>query len=155
MPILCLIVAAALWGGSFAASRAAVLALPPVSVAFLRSLLTAGVMAPLALRKAGWAAAHGAPAAFWWQMAYLVVAGTVLAFTLWYRGVAALGAARSGAFLPLVPVSGLILSALFLDERPGLLQVAGGALVMASARLASRPAPGPFPHPGVPFRESS
>ncbi len=62
MPILFLIVAAMLWGGAFTAGNVAVPALPPLSVAILRSSSTAAVMAPRALGEGGWAAARRGPA---------------------------------------------------------------------------------------------
>ena len=134
---------AQVFGGSHSVAKVAALRTTPLVATAASNLFGPVLLLPLALGLEGWTAARGAPAAFWWQMAYLVVAGTVLAFTLWYRSVATLGAARSGAFLPLVPVFGLILSALFLGERPAPLQVAGGALVMASAMVAARRQPVP------------
>ena len=49
----------------------------------------------------------------------------------------------AAAFLPLVPVFALILSALFLGEQPGPLQVAGGGMVLVGRAVATRRPAGP------------
>ncbi len=140
---LILLCGALVFGGSHSAAKVASLRTTPWVATAASNLIGAVLLLPLALGTGAWAAVRRAPAAFWWQMAYLVIAGTVLAFTLWYRGVAAVGAARSGVFLPLVPVFGLVLSALFLGERPGPWQILGGVLVLAGGTVAARRPAGP------------
>lgn len=77
----------------------------------------------------------------WLNIAYLAVFGTVLAFVWFYQGVHALGAARAGQFINLVPVSGVCLGAWLLDERVSWSLLAGGILVLLGLWLTNRSAP--------------
>lgn len=74
----------------------------------------------------------------WLNIAYLAVFGTVLAFVWFYAGVQALGAARAGQFINLVPLSGVCLAAVLLDEPLTPPVLIGGLLVMAGLWLTNR-----------------
>ena len=74
----------------------------------------------------------------WLYIAYLAVFGTVLAFVWFYKGVHALGAARAGQFINLVPVSGVCLGALLLDEPVTWSLLLGGCLVLTGLWLTNR-----------------
>ena len=65
----------------------------------------------------------------WISVLQLALLGTVAGFVWWYDGVAELGAARASVFVNLVPVFGVLLSALILSERLNVSQLAGGILV--------------------------
>jgi drug/metabolite transporter (DMT)-like permease len=69
---------------------------------------------------------------------FVGVLNSALAFLWYYEGVARLGAMRSSAYINLVPVSGVALSALLLGERASLPMLAGGALVIAGLVLLNR-----------------
>lgn len=62
----------------------------------------------------------------------------VLAFVFWNRGVAALGAARAGAFLHLMPLFAAVLAVLALGEPLAAYHLVGGALVIAGLVWAGR-----------------
>ena len=64
--------------------------------------------------------------------------GTGLAFVLMGRLVARVGSARASFATYLIPVVALVLGAVFLDETVQALSIAGIALVIAGALLASR-----------------
>jgi probable blue pigment (indigoidine) exporter len=66
---------------------------------------------------------------------YLVGASTILAYTLWFRGIERLGAQRTSMLLLLVPVVGLAVDVLFLGRQLSNLQYLGGAAVLASLLL--------------------
>ena len=68
--------------------------------------------------------------------------GTGLAFVLMGRLVARVGSARASFATYLIPVVALMLGAVFLDETVRALSIAGIALVIAGALLASRKEPG-------------
>ncbi len=91
-----------------------------------------------------WDEMASVPAAAWLAFGYVTVPGTIVAFLLWNRGVAEIGAARAAAFLNLVPVIGVAVSAAVLGERLVPWQVPGAGLVMAGVYLTttgrSRPA---------------
>lgn len=60
------------------------------------------------------------------------------AFVLWNRGVAAIGAARAGAFLHLMPLFAAALGVAFLGERLAGYHLVGAALVVVGLGLAGR-----------------
>ncbi len=74
-----------------------------------------------------------------WQgglaLALMVTAGTVVAYMLWNRSIAELGAARTALFLNLVPVFAMLTASL-LGQLPNLIQLGGGALVIGSVMLS-------------------
>ncbi|WP_242521591.1 DMT family transporter [Motiliproteus sp. SC1-56] len=76
---------------------------------------------------------------------YVALFPSVLAYIFWNRGVAELGAARAGIFFHLMPVSGLILSAIFLGEVVQAYHLAGIALIFSGLFLANRFARGKTP----------
>jgi drug/metabolite transporter (DMT)-like permease len=65
----------------------------------------------------------------WISVLQLALLGTVVGFVWWYDGVAKLGAARASVFVNLVPMFGVLLSALILSEKLNLSQLAGGIVV--------------------------
>lgn len=81
------------------------------------------------------------PDSFWMAVAYMSLVGTVLAFFLWHRGVESMGTARASAFLYLIPMFALIFAALFLQEYPTPVQVAGMLVVLGGVYLSGRNEP--------------
>ena len=63
---------------------------------------------------------------------------SVLAYIFWNRGVEAVGAQVAGLFVHLMPVFGVILAWLFLDERLRVYHVAGIVLIVAGIAITSR-----------------
>ena len=63
---------------------------------------------------------------------------SVLAYIFWNRGVEAVGAQVAGLFVHLMPVFGVILAWLFLDERLQVYHVAGIVLIVAGIAITSR-----------------
>ena len=75
----------------------------------------------------------------WANILFLGVLATGVAFTWYVRGIQAVGPARAGIFINLVPVFAVLLAWLILYEpiHPSL--IVGGLLVLAGVRLAHRP----------------
>lgn len=69
---------------------------------------------------------------------YTGVFPAFLGYILWNRGVAEVGAARAGLFMHLIPAFGIMLSMIFLDERPALYHAAGIGLIFAGIWLNTR-----------------
>ena len=69
---------------------------------------------------------------------YLGVFPSVLCYQMWGKGVVALGAARSGVYLHLIPPFGAAMAMLFLGERLQAYHVVGFALILAGITLTSR-----------------
>lgn len=78
----------------------------------------------------GWGAVLG--------VLYLGVFPSVLCYQMWGKGVLALGAARSGVYLHLIPPFGAAMAMLFLGERLQIYHVAGFALILTGIFLTSR-----------------
>jgi drug/metabolite transporter (DMT)-like permease len=79
-----------------------------------------------------------------WQVlsatAFLGIFGTVIGFVWYYEGVKAIGPARTAVFNNLVPVFGIALSTLILNEPILISMVIGGLLVIAGVSLTNRAA---------------
>ena len=69
---------------------------------------------------------------------YTGVGPALLGYILWNRGVAEVGPARAGLFMHLVPAFGIVLSMIFLDEKPALYHAAGIGLIFAGIWLNTR-----------------
>lgn len=69
---------------------------------------------------------------------YLGIFPSVLAYIMWNRAVADVGAARAGPFIYLVPVFGTTLAWVFLGERLHLYHLVGVALIFAGIWISSR-----------------
>jgi drug/metabolite transporter (DMT)-like permease len=80
----------------------------------------------------------------WISVLQLALLGTVVGFVWWYDGVAELGAARASVFVNLVPIFGVLLSALILSEKLNGSQLAGGIVVGVGVALGTigKPADG-------------
>jgi drug/metabolite transporter (DMT)-like permease len=63
---------------------------------------------------------------------------SVLAYIFWNQGVAQVGANVAGLFVHLMPVFGVLLAWVFLDERLALFHVAGIALILSGIGITSR-----------------
>ncbi|MBA1272211.1 DMT family transporter [Stutzerimonas azotifigens] len=71
---------------------------------------------------------------------YLGAGGTVIGFVWYYQGVQAIGPARTAVFNNLVPVFGVLLATLLLDEPLTLAMLVGGALTIGGVMLTNRSA---------------
>jgi drug/metabolite transporter (DMT)-like permease len=69
---------------------------------------------------------------------YTGVGPAFLGYIMWNRGVAEVGATRAGLFMHLVPAFGIVLSMIFLDERPALYHAIGIGLIFAGIWLNTR-----------------
>jgi drug/metabolite transporter (DMT)-like permease len=93
------------------------------------------LLLPVTLTGKGWSGLGSASAGAWASVAYLSVAGTVLAFVLFYEGVRLLGAPAASAFALLVPIFGVLSSVFVLGERLRPALALGGVIVMAGLWL--------------------
>jgi drug/metabolite transporter (DMT)-like permease len=72
----------------------------------------------------------------WSAIVYGGIAGLVIAYLFWYRGVRVLGPTRTAMYLNLQPVFALFIAWAALGERPELTQLLGAAAVMSGLLLA-------------------
>ena len=77
-----------------------------------------------------------------WQVlsaiVFLGIFGTVIGFVWYYEGVKTIGPARTAVFNNLVPVFGVSLSALLLNESILISMIVGGVLTIAGVSLTNR-----------------
>lgn len=69
---------------------------------------------------------------------YLALFPSVLAYIFFNSGIAVVGASRAGLFVHLMPVFGIILSMVFLGERPQTYHLVGIALVFCGLFVSTR-----------------
>lgn len=69
---------------------------------------------------------------------FVAIFPALLAYHFWNLGVAAIGAARAGVFIHLMPVFGSLLGVMLLGERFGLHHAFGMALIFAGVAVATR-----------------
>ncbi len=106
----------------------------PLAVTGWSDILGTAFFIPLVLWESlasGRAAWWTAPSGVWLALAVMAVFPTILSFTWWNQGVKELGVARASLFIYLVPVSGLLISVLWLGESLLPWQWAGAALAAA------------------------
>jgi len=109
-------------------------------LAFLAALALVGAVALTPFAAWEWLTGqrlHAEPAA-WAAIFYTGAFAALLGFVCWNQGVAAVGPAQAGLTLHLMPVFGIALAAIFLDERPTWHHLAGMALIFGGIALASR-----------------
>ena len=85
-------------------------------------------------------AIHWAPVSFA-AIAYTGVFPAFLGYIFWNRGVAEVGPNRAGLFMHLMPVFGVILSMIFLGERPAWYHLLGIGLIVGGIALTVRSRP--------------
>ncbi len=67
--------------------------------------------------------------AYWPIIAYIVVFTSILSYYLWHKGIAHIGADKTGQFTHLMPLFGSFLAYIFLDERLEWYHLGGIALI--------------------------
>ena len=116
---------------TFAKKRLA--GVPALVVATGSQIAAAGVLLPLAIF--AWPAQMPGVGA-WTSAVALAVACTALAYLLYFRLIARVGAVRAAAVTFLVPVFATAWGAIFLDEAVTLQMLGGGCIVLAGTALA-------------------
>jgi drug/metabolite transporter (DMT)-like permease len=71
-------------------------------------------------------------------LAYVTVFPGILAYICWNRGIEAVGAARGGVFLHLIPFYGAVLATMLLGEKLMGFHIAGCALILSGVWFAAR-----------------
>lgn len=73
----------------------------------------------------------------WAVAAYSAVFGLVVAYTLWYRGLAVLSPSQTAVYIYLVPLFGLLFAWWLLDEQVTRWLILGGATILAGVILTN------------------
>jgi drug/metabolite transporter (DMT)-like permease len=112
--------------------------LPPAAVAAANLLTGAVLLAPFALY--AWPA-HSIPAPSWLSPVLLGVLCTGVAFVLYYRLIARIGAARASTVTYLIPLFGVVWAWLILGEPLTATMAAAGALILAGVAISQQRLP--------------
>ncbi len=75
----------------------------------------------------------------WGGLGYSTLLSLVVAYIFWNRGVIELGASRAATYNTVVPFVATLIAIVALGERPGLLHLVGGMLIVAGVLLTIRP----------------
>ena len=146
----CFLVAALCWGTYTALGRAATLRFGVLNATLYAVVAGTVMLVPLALIEGRWETLTAASADALRGLVYLTVVGTVLAYVLYYEGVARIGVGSASSFTLAVPVIGVVLTVIFLGERPSVLALLGGAVVVAALWTIQRaPSPAGGGNPGA------
>lgn len=124
----------------------------PLDVLNLMILIGVAALTPFYLWELGRVGGMEPGVAGWGGLCYLSLMASVVAFIMWNRGVALVGAIKAGLFIHLMPVFGILLASLFLGESLHLFQLTGSLLIFGGIFLATtggsegRFGAGPYPH---------
>jgi drug/metabolite transporter (DMT)-like permease len=81
---------------------------------------------------------HRVSWAGWGGLSYSALLSLVAAYVLWNRGVATLGAARTVVYNTVVPLVATVIAMIGLHERPGLVHVIGGVLILVGVLMTGQ-----------------
>ena len=129
--------------------RYAARAISPFATATYICIYGTVMFLPFAIRDLRGFQPANVPASTWIAILYLAVVVTVVAFVLWFKGLAVIPASVAGAFTGMIPVTAVASAALLLHERVGLPHLLGivcvlaGILLVANARSAPLAATSP------------
>lgn len=125
-----------LWASYTLYSRANTSSLPSATVQAGVYVVSAAILAPLALFERPWATLPRAGWAGWGAVLYAAALGTV-SHIWYYRCVRVVGAGRAAVFTNLTPFVVIVLSALTLGEPIRWYHLAGATIVLAGVALAT------------------
>lgn len=124
--------------------RYAARSISPFATATYICIYGAAMFLPFAVRDLQRFEPAGVPTSTWIAILYLAVIVTVVAFVLWFKGLAVIPASVAGAFTGMIPVTAVISAALLLHERVGLPHVVGITCVLFGILLVAKARPAPF-----------
>lgn len=125
------------WAVYGVAGRIALRDRSPTALVALTALIGSIALFPLGFLEQGYRDVPAWPLGAWLEIGYLVAFGTIVGFVLFYWAVRRFGAGIGAMSSYMVPVAALLLAAAFLGERPSLVQLVGGAVILAGVRLAT------------------
>jgi drug/metabolite transporter (DMT)-like permease len=77
----------------------------------------------------------------WLSILYLGLMGSAVGFFWYYQGIKALGPARAGVFINIVPLSSVLLAFLLLHEPMDVSLLTGAVLIVGGVYLTNRTPP--------------
>jgi drug/metabolite transporter (DMT)-like permease len=120
---------------------------PPLLATSASTVAGSFMLLAASLTEDGWALIPAVSTQVAWEIAYLVVFPTVVAFFLFNVGIKRIGASRASAYINLMPVNAIWIAAVLYGETVTLAHLAGAALIIGGLLLITlfdvRPAPSP------------
>ena len=111
--------------------------LSPLVAVCYSSLAGALMLFLLALGQGQLTTVFSYPPTAWLALFYLGLFGTVIGFFWYFQAIARIGPSRAAVFINFVPVNGVLLATLILNEPLTLSLLTGGALVVCGSYLAN------------------
>ncbi|MDT8901713.1 DMT family transporter [Anaeroselena agilis] len=108
---------------------------PPLLATSASTLAGSVLLLAATLAEDGWARLPAVSAQVAWEMVYLIVFPTVVAFFLYNVGIKRIGASRASAYINLMPVNAIWIAAVFYGETVTLAHLAGAALIISGLLL--------------------
>ncbi len=108
---------------------------PPLLATSASTLAGSAMLVLASLTEDGWATLSAASAQTAWEMAYLVIFPSVVAFFLFNTGIQRIGASRASAYINLMPVNAIWIAAVFYGETVTAAHMAGAMLIIAGLLL--------------------
>ena len=109
----------------------------PFMMAAAMNLIGLLLFTPVALTEVGSIDWAGIPTGIWVLLLIYALTASVISFALWFSGAAAVPANRAGLFTGFLPVSAVLVGALFLGEQLTLAHAVGMACVLVGIALGT------------------
>ena len=109
----------------------------PIAIVTIAAPIGALCLIPLGFFEKGYADVPAWSTAVWLNVLYLALVGSVASFILFYWVVRRVGAGVAAMTSYLVPVVTLVMTVVFLGDRPQPLQLVGGVVILAGVRVAT------------------
>lgn len=110
----------------------------PLMATTLSTLLGAAMLGLASLGEQGWTRLGAVSTQTAFELVYLAIFPSFLAFLLYNLGVKEIGASKASAYINLMPVNAVLIAALFYGESVTTAQLAGMTLVMTGVLLTTR-----------------
>ena len=108
---------------------------PPLLATSASTLAGSFMLLAASLTEDGWARLPAVSAQTAWEMTYLIIFPTVVAFFLFNVGIKRIGASRASAYINLMPVNAIWIAAVFYGETVTLAHLAGAVLIIGGLLL--------------------
>jgi drug/metabolite transporter (DMT)-like permease len=128
------------WAGYSLIGRTVLKSMTPLSAVFYSALFGAMMLFPATLLDGTLPAPGSYAVADWLSLLFLGIFGTAAGFTIYYRAITRIGAARSSVFINLVPLFSIVLAWIFLAETINISVLIGGIILMAGVYLTNKKA---------------
>lgn len=126
------------WAAYSLIGRSVLKSMTPLSAVFYSALFGSVMLFPATLLDGTLPVPGSYTAVDWLSLLFLGIFGTAAGFTLYYRAITKIGAARSSVFINLVPLFSIVLAWIFLAETINISVLIGGIILMAGVYLTNK-----------------